>query len=115
MRISKSVMPHPGAEPQYVYVFVRTDIPLPNQLAQMGHACIGAGREFGISDEYIVVLQVPNERALLHAVDRADAAGIKSFLFHEPDPPVVGYNAACTEPVKGRKRGCFRRFRLWGS
>ena len=100
-----------------IYVFVRTDIPVVNQLIQVGHACWGAGRSSD-SDHpspHLVLLAVESETHLALAAGRAEQLGVKTHLFYEPDPPCAGYTAACTDLVDGEGRGWFQEYRLWRS
>jgi hypothetical protein len=95
-------------------VLVRADIPLADQIVQVGHACLEAGRRFAQPAEpgNLVLLSVPSERHLHDAVARAELAGIRCVVFNEPDDH-LGDTAACTEPVLARDRRVFRRFPLW--
>jgi hypothetical protein len=94
----------------YVYVLIRADIPVADQLVQAGHACLEAGSRFRPPEcsSNLVVLGVDSEARLLAAVEKAEAAGIRCVVFHE-----LGYSAACSEPVHGALRCVFRSFRLW--
>jgi hypothetical protein len=93
---------------------VRADIPLADQIVQVGHACLEAGRRFAQPAEpgNLVLLSVPSERHLHDAVVRAELAGIRCVVFNEPDDD-LGDTAACTEPVLARGRRVFRYFPLW--
>jgi hypothetical protein len=95
---------------------VRTDIPLADQIVQVGHACLEAGRRFVWLAEpcNLVVLSVPSVAHLRDAVVRAELAGIHCAIFHEPDDE-MGNTAACTEPISCDQRRMFRRYPLWGS
>jgi hypothetical protein len=97
-------------------VLVRADIPLADQMVQVGHACLEGGRRFAQPAEpcNLVLLSVPSERHLRDAVVRAELAGIRCVAFNEPDDD-LGDTAACTEPVSARGRRVFRRFPLWRS
>jgi len=99
-----------------VYVLIRTDILLADQIVQVGHACLDAGSSFHQPDQKsnLVLLSVANEKHLLDSVDRIEAAGIRCVVFHEPDDE-MGYTAACTEPVAGIQRRRFQKFQLWRS
>lgn len=94
-----------------MYVFVRTDLPLADQLVQVGHACHEAGSRFERTAEpcHLVALAVRDADALLQAVE---ATGVRFAVFWEPDD-AMGYTAACSEPLYGDQRRPFRRYRLW--
>ena len=110
--------PPDGWDTPYVYVFVRSDLPAAVQMVQVGHACLEAGRRFlesaeGLTPCHLVLLSVPSEARLQEIASRLrDEEGIRSVVFFEPDGG-WGHTAACTEPVFGKQRRAFRRFRLW--
>ncbi len=95
----------------YSYVFVRTDIPLADQIVQVGHACLEAGNKFGKSG-YLIVLQVRSQDRLLEALEHVEQHDIKSVLFYEPDDE-MGYTAFCTQTVVGEQRKYFKKYKLW--
>lgn len=94
------------------YVLVRRDIPIGNQLAQVGHACQEAGALFRppVPAGRMVVLSVKDEESLLRAALRIDAAGVRIHVFEEPDFP-KGHTAACTEPTDNERP--FKSLPLW--
>jgi hypothetical protein len=100
----------------HAYVLVRTDIPLADQIVQVGHACWEAGLKFQKPDETInlVLLCVESERQLLEIAEGLRLRGIQFVLFHEPDDD-MGFTAACTQPLETRYRREFRNFPLWTS
>lgn len=93
---------------------MRTDIPLADQIVQVGHACLEAGRRFPQPQQpcNLVLLSVPSELQLHDAIIEAGWADIRCAVFHEPDDD-MGDTAACTEPLAGEYRRVFRRFPLW--
>lgn len=99
-----------------MYVFVRTDMPLANQLVQVGHTCLEAGARFEQLGKpcSIVLLAITCEVHLMRAVETIEQQSVRMFTFHEPDFP-PGCTAACTEPVTCEKRRLFRKFRLWSA
>jgi len=100
-------------ENTYVYVLVRTDIPVPDQIVQVGHVCYEAGLKFKADpDTFMVLCQVANEEDLLEAEARLTEAGIETHKFHEPDDD-MGYTALCSQPLQGKSRNAFRKYKLW--
>jgi hypothetical protein len=95
---------------------VRADIPLADQIVQVGHACLEAGRRFEQPAEspHLIVLSVSSEAHLHDAIAQTEVQGIRCAVFHEPDDD-MGNTAACTEPVSGAYRRVFRRFPLWSA
>lgn len=97
----------------YIYALVRTDIPLADQIVQVGHACLEAGGAFAPPPGcHLVVLQVGSEPQLWRMVERAEIAGIPMKVFFEPDDG-MRYTAACSAPVGGAQRRIFRHLPLW--
>jgi peptidyl-tRNA hydrolase len=105
-------------------VFIRTDIPLAQQIVQANHATLHAGLLAGQSGHSykqtpsIVLLQISNETKLLQAHERITSAGITCALFHEPDDDlgyVPSHTAFATIPVTEEHRAEFRQYKLWRS
>ncbi len=83
-----------------VYVLVRTDLDLADQVVQVGHACFEAGQRFGQSGPtpLLVVLAVGAEAEMAGALEEIRLRGVKAVGFIEPDRG-LGLTAACTEPI----------------
>jgi hypothetical protein len=101
---------------KYVYVLVRTDISLTDQIVQVGHACLEAGFKFQKPSEIVnlVVVGIESEIHLLATLERMSLRGIQFVLFHEPDDQ-MGFTAACTKPLTVAYRREFRKFPVWKS
>lgn len=98
-----------------IYVFVRKDIPLEQQLVQLGHAAAEVGRSFyaeGHGTASLIALSVPDEQALLTAQRMLRPSKLRTVLFHEPDFG-IGNAALGVEPVEPQKRELFRNWSLW--
>jgi hypothetical protein len=95
-------------------VLVRIDIPLADQIVQVGHACLEAGHRFEQPQEpcHLVLLSVDSEKELQIVVERAELSDARCVVFYEPDNN-LGWTAACTEPVTGINRRVFQRLPLW--
>lgn len=112
------------AEKSRIYVFVRTDITLPQQGVQLGHAAAEAGALFYRPPEHgvasLILLQLKDEAALLEAQAHLSAQAIPFATFCEPDQDAtrsdgipVGLSAIGTAPVSPRQWSLFRKWRLW--
>lgn len=97
-----------------MYIFVRRDISLEQQLVQASHAALEAGFSFQKPQNtaFLVLFSVETQEKLLKIADNLEKSGVKSVLFFEPDDN-MGYSALATEPISEEKRRIFRRFRLW--
>ena len=93
---------------------MRIDIPLANQIVQVGHACLEAGFQFQRPIEIVnlVVIGIESETHLLATLERMSLRGIQFVVFHEPDDQ-MGFTAACTEPLTIAYTREFRKFPLW--
>ena len=102
----------------HFYVFVRSDLPLPQQIVQAVHATFEASKQHTLWDRYddttysTVVLEVPNERELIRAYDRI-SQHVECSLFREPDLNNQA-TAFATEPVsEWQRKAYFSRYKLW--
>lgn len=95
-------------------MLVRTDIPLADQLVQVGHVCLESGNRFEqpTNPSHLVLLSVSSEQQLYDAVAKIELAGIRYEIFYEPDDD-MRYTAACTEPISSKHRHIFRKFSIW--
>jgi len=89
----------------YIYVLVREDIPLEQQLVQACHAASEAGTSFNsqLRNSSLIVCTVPDREALLAARERLARYGIRNEMFFEPSWE-MGYSALATEPITARKQ-----------
>ena len=95
-------------------MLVRTDIPLTDQIVQVGHACLEAGFKFRKPSEIVnlVVVGIESKIHLLTTLERMSLSGVQFVLFREPDDQ-MGFTAACTKPLTIAYRREFRNFPLW--
>src|SRR4051812_43994313 len=90
------------------------DMPLAQQIVQVGHACLLAGQRFAPPADtcHLIVLGVLSVEHLRDVVAETAWAGVRWAVFHEPDDG-LGDTAACTAPLLGVARRVFRRLPLW--
>ena len=98
-----------------IYVVIRTDIRIEQQVVQAIHAGAEAGRSFyqpehGIAS--LVLLAVPDVEALYSLRDRLTSKGVRTELFYEPDFQ-MGHSALATEPLGQDRRKFLRGLPLW--
>lgn len=101
-----------------MYVLVRRDIPVAQQIVQVGHACYEAGHKEALHQEagayqkadntHLIVMTVKDEIALEYAVEDLTVEGT---MFWEPDNN-TGNSAWASVPVRGKDREQFR-FPMW--
>ena len=112
-----------------IYVMVRTDLPIADQMVQVGHVCALAASTFTVPERCrLVLLAVDNVDALDAAIARCREFGVRTVSFYESDPVdpppspfqgegrgevPMGVTALCTEPIDRADRRPLRRYRLW--
>lgn len=103
-----------AASPAYVYVMVREDIPVAQQLVQSNHAALEAGFRFAAPKDvaHLVMLSVPDQESLLQAAAHLEDCGVAHHVFYEPDDD-MGYSALATRPLFGCERKALRRYPLY--
>lgn len=104
---------------KYIYVLVRTDLPLADQIVQVGHACFDAGTKYGKLGASLVLLAIRNEHEIHEWIEILNSFRIKHVVFYEPDPIIdgdtvpMGSTAICTKPLHGFVREVFSKCKLW--
>ena len=100
-------------ENEYIYVFVRKDIPIADQIVQVGHVCYESGLRFNAKENtFMVLCQVNSEEELCTTMYRLIEMGVEMHQFIEPDND-LGLTALCSQPVSGKQRHLFRKYKLW--
>ena len=97
-----------------MYVVVCADLTPSQQAVQSCHACIAAGRDLVQCDSpNLVLVTVPDEKALEAISGCLDLAGIRHRVFVEED---LGDRATAlaTEPIEQSQRKHFRDLPLYG-
>ena len=99
----------------YVYVLIRKDLELHQQLVQSSHAAFEAGMRWhspGAEVASLIVLEVPHKAALLRAAKKFSGLGIEHHTFFEPDFE-MGESALATRPLIGSDRKPLAGYPLW--
>lgn len=101
---------------KYVYVFVRSDLSVEQQLVQAGHAALEAGIFLGDRNQQdvssLIVLKVKNKYQLEKALAYIKNENIETVSFYESDYD-VGFTAFATRPVVDTERYIFKKYNLW--
>lgn len=103
-------------EKTYVYCFVRGDIPVAQQLVQLAHAALEAGRAHPdphrSTPSSLIAIKLKNQHELDKAFARLMQSDIACTMFFEPDWE-YGNTAFATAPVRSPERHLFKRYQLW--
>ena len=101
---------------KYVYVFVRKDLPLSQQIVQSNHASLEAGIKFGSDNieepSSLILISVKNKAQLEKALEDLKTKEIKTVSFYEPDWD-YGFTAFATEPLTIDKKQLLKMYQLW--
>lgn len=105
----------------YVYVLIRTDMPIEHQVTQACHASFELGLDvsrFQTEPCHLITLAVPDQRSLCEWRDKLVHKGIQNHLFYDSDDLLgngrpTGFTALATAPVEGGLREFFSRLKLW--
>lgn len=102
-RFSEEEVKDRNKSKDYIYVLVRLDLSLEQQLVQACHASACAGESFGGSKNSMVLLGVNNKEDLIEIAESFSLKNLEYELFFEPDWD-TGYSALATAPIKGKNR-----------
>lgn len=96
-------------------MFVRTDMPIAQQMVQVSHAAFEAGQN---SNKYtlpvsVIIFQVHNVEELKKELSRLRSLNIDCVEFFEPYND-IGMTAFATLPVFEEDRILFKDYILWG-
>ena len=85
-------MTHQVSSTEKLRVITRRDLPIPYQAVQAAHACIDFQHDYPVestqwhkSSNYLAILTVKDEQALIDLIVKASLRGIKYTVFREPD------------------------------
>jgi hypothetical protein len=97
-----------------IYVFVRQDIPLAQQLVQASHAAFHMGLELpneaGIP--FMCVIGMPNLSAMNRVLAKLDSYSIRHHAFTDVDVE-EGFTAIATIPLNAEQKIPLANYRLW--
>lgn len=99
----------------YIYIFVRTDLPIAAQIVQTNHATYQASQQFrqeGNEIPYMILIGVSDKQALEDVMARLDRYKIRFEAFHEPDNN-MGLTAVTTHLLTNKERGPLRMYPKW--
>jgi hypothetical protein len=99
----------------YVYLFVRTDLSIPQQIVQTAHAVDELNKRHGDKNReqdtnHMVLCGAGSPDELFGISEHLHAHGIAHEMFYEPD--INGHTAIATEPLAGHNRQPLKQFKL---
>lgn len=96
----------------WIYTFIRTDIPIAQQIVQAAHSAYESGRgspEVGYPR--MVLIAIKDKEELQKALDHAKLH-VECFPFYEQDLD-YGLTSFTTRPVNFDERAFFKIYKLW--
>ena len=94
---------------QFMYLWVRQDLSVPQQIVQTAHAAAAIGQKYH-ADTHAVLMSAEDEHDIKNISVFLDLNKISHEVFFEPDLP--GFTAIATEPLVGARRKPLRKFSL---
>ena len=96
----------------YMYLFIREDLSIPQQIVQTAHAVDEMGKQHKHSKvtNHMVLFPAKHEADLKSISDKLEMLGIEHHMFWEPD--VSAFTAIATRPLIGDERIPLRKYRL---
>ena len=95
----------------YIYLFIREDLSIPQQIIQTAHAVdsLSINRE---SDNvnHMVLIGIENEEELKNISKYLQIWDIEHKMFYEPD--ITSHTAIATNPLRGKERNRLKKFNL---
>lgn len=98
----------------YIYVFVRQDISLAEQLVHAAHAAYHMGMLLAPAEGIpsLVMVGVPHVAALGKVLTKVRTNEIQHYIFMDPDTS-YGPTAIATEPLTAERKAVMNNYRLW--
>ena len=101
---------------RYCFLFVRYDLPVEQQIIQTNHSTFEMAYTLTQSIEpicpSIVLVGVPNKKALLKVIEKLKLNRIEFSVFDEPDHD-LGITAVATVPLDAGQKEVLRKYKLW--
>ena len=90
-------------------MFIRTDLPIEQQIVQAAHAALEAGRDLEKpkSISHLILLKVDSQDELIKISEDLTRLNIQYHMFYEPDYN-RGYTSIATEPIYDRNPYFFK-------
>lgn len=96
----------------YIYLFIRKDLSIPQQIVQTAHAVEMVTKRLSQNHPtcHMVLFEVANEMDLDFISFDLQDQGVKHEIFYEPD--ISQRTAIATMPVFGSERNKFKQYKL---
>lgn len=100
---------------RYIYVFVRQDVPIPQQLVNASHAAyhVAALCRLGEGVPSLVAIGVPHAKAMSKVLAKLRDSQLAHFAWTDPDFSDLGVTSVATSPLSDQQRAALRNYRLY--
>ena len=97
----------------YTYCFIRKDLPFAQQIIQAAHATQEITKKIEHPEQtcHFILLEAKDKSHLADIKMKLNDKGIQHEMFYEPD--VDEHTAIATEPIYGKDRNFFRKFKFY--
>ena len=103
----------PAADDKYIFVFVRQDLSIPQQLVQSNHATLSLASKYIINGTpNLVLIGVPDRDGLIEAGNLLTQYGHRYYAWFEPDYD-LGLTAIATVPLSREEKKLLAHYTLW--
>lgn len=99
-----------------IYIFIRQDLPLAQQLVQSNHAMFMMASMLPLSEGIpsVLLIGMPDVQALNRVTIKLTAKNIPHVVYIEPDfANELGFTAIATRPLDCTQKEELRNYRLW--
>jgi hypothetical protein len=99
----------------WIYTFIRTDLPIAQQIVQSAHSAYESGRGLGrnVPHPRLVLLAVPDGETMEQAYLECSAF-IQCYPFYETEQGLeIQLTSFTTRPITASERPLFRGYKLW--
>jgi hypothetical protein len=98
----------------FIFVFIRQDLSLADQLVHSSHAVFHMGAEFGpvAGIPSLVMIGIPHKTAMNRVITKLKQQQLPHYLWSDPDFD-LGVTAIATIPLSPQMKESLRNYRLW--
>lgn len=98
----------------YIYVFIRQDLTIAEQLVHLGHVAYHTGNMIDEMDGIpnLIVVGLPHAAAVLKCIKKLFFHNIQHQTWHDPDTS-YGITAIATVPLTPEEKVVLANYRLW--
>jgi hypothetical protein len=98
----------------YIYVFIRQDLTVPEQLVHSNHASAHMANLYGLDEiPNLVVIGVPHQTSMNRVQQKLKSYLIDHYAWTDPDQTELGVTAITTVPLSPSVKELFSKYKLY--